>query len=89
VRELFPTVTVSPLAVRGERLTLSRTSLVSPNGLEASLLNVSEFYESGRCLRHVTLDDTDVVGALVGGAIVQSRRLLGPGRVVPNTMLRR
>jgi hypothetical protein len=64
VREMFPTIIAEPIAARGERLVLCRTRLVSPDGLELSLLSVSECDATGRFARTVTFDDTDLAGAL-------------------------
>ena len=61
---MFDDVTCEPLAVRGERIALSRLAMTAADGFEVPYLAIFEHDERGRVSRGVSFDDTDLVAAL-------------------------
>jgi hypothetical protein len=73
----------SPIAVRGERLALHRTTAVTPNGDETALLSIDELDEDLRIASVTWFDDDSLSAAF---AELDARYLAGEGAPAPSTV---
>jgi class 3 adenylate cyclase/tetratricopeptide (TPR) repeat protein/ketosteroid isomerase-like protein len=62
--EQFDSITSEPIAVRGERLALSKTALIVDGGFASAFLMVSEFDDDGLCVSLAIYDETDLDAAV-------------------------
>jgi class 3 adenylate cyclase len=62
--EVFDRLAVEPIAVRGDRLALSRSVVTSAEGLESVFLHVLELDEDGLIARMAYFDEADLPAAL-------------------------
>jgi hypothetical protein len=72
----FTSFRVTPIAVRGERLALSRVVMTTDDGFDMCFLVFDEMGDDGRAIRSVYFDDDDLVTA-VEALEVRHRELSG------------